>query len=87
MNGDVILSNGTRIENAYCLEVNGSLFVYIIGATNMKEYFDVFYDNDIATGVILDEYPGDQTRYEGYTSMFAISRDNGNINIVMRKEI
>ena len=80
----VQLSNGTVIDNAHCLEVNNRLFVYISSSDDIKRWFDLFVEPE-NTQTIESDYYGDKNTYSGYTDLFSISKENGNINIVLAK--
>ena len=82
----VLLNNGTVIENAHCLEVNNRLFVYISSSNDMKRWFDLFVEPE-NTQTIEADYYGDKKTYSGYSNLFSISKENGNINIVMAKGV
>lgn len=80
----ILLANGTLIEDAHCMETNGRLFVYISNQTDLRRFFDLFMEPRNTRIIEADRY-GDKTTYEGYTYLYSLSREYGNINIVMKR--
>lgn len=85
MDETIRLVNGTLIENAHCLEANGVLFVYIMGSDDLLQYFNLFIDPE-NTAVIHEDRYGEKTDYNGYTNLYSISKEYGNVNLALRKE-
>ena len=84
MNETIQLANGTLIENSHCLETGGTLFVYITGSDDMARYFNLFVDPDNTAVIHANRY-GDETDYEGYTDLYSINKEYGNINLALKK--
>lgn len=84
MDEKILLADGTLIKNAHCLESSGILFVYIQGKDDMKTYFNLFIEPDKLTVIHENRY-GQESNYTGYTDLYSITKENGNINLALRK--
>ena len=84
MDETILLANGTLIENAHCLESSWVLFVYIQGTEDMQTYFDLFINPENLTVIHENRY-GQEKDYTGYTDMYSITKENGNVNLALRK--
>ena len=80
----ILLNNGALINNAYCTESDGRLFVYIDKSDDIIAYFNLFVEPE-NTEIIKEDRYGNQTTYTGYTDLYSISKEYGNINLVLRK--
>ena len=81
----LILNNGTRVPDAHCLEDGVNLFVYITGEAELMNILQLFSDPE-NTRVIKASRFGEKTTYTGYTELYSMSREYGNINLVLKKE-
>lgn len=86
MDETILLANGTLIENAHCLESSGVLFVYIQGTDDLRTYFDMFMEPENLTVIHENRY-GQENDYMEYTELYSITKENGNINLALRKEV
>ena len=86
MDETILLANGTLIENAHCLESSGVLFVYIQGTDDMQTYFNLFIEPENLTEIHENRF-GQESEYTGYTELYSITKENGNINLALRKEV
>lgn len=80
----LILNNGTKVPDAHCLEDGVNLFVYITGEADLMDILQLF-SNPKATAVIRASRFGEEAVYTGYTQLYSMSREFGNINLVLRK--
>lgn len=81
----LILNNGVTVRDAHCFDDGVNLFVYITGEANLMETLQLFSDPE-ATAMILASRFGEKAVYTGYTQLYGMSREYGNINLVMKKE-
>lgn len=79
------LADGTVIENAHCIRSEGRLYVYIDGQDDIRTYFDLFMDPG-KTATIVETFLDTENVYTGFTELYSISREYGNINVAMQKE-
>ena len=86
MDETILLANGTLIENAHGLESSGMLFVYILGTEDLRTYFDLFIEPENLTVIHENRY-GQEKDYAGYTDLYSITKENGNVNLALRKEV
>ena len=84
MEEKLILNDGTEIENAHCFESDGRLFVYITGTSDMQRYFNLLIDPDNTAKIKAVQY-GVETVHSGYVDLYSISKESGNINVVLRR--
>ena len=77
------LKDGTEIEG-HTLESGDALFVYLTGGADMRTCFDMFIEPK-NTETILENRFGEKSTHTGYTDLHSISKDYGNINIILRK--
>lgn len=84
MDETILLNNGMLIENVQCLESSGQLFLFLVGRTEFQTWLDLF-DNPDNTEIIVATRYGEDTTYTGYTNLFSMSKEYGNINLVLRK--
>lgn len=82
----LILNNGVTVEDAHCLQDDRTLFVYITGEADLIEILKLFSVPQ-NTEVIHESRFGEESTYTGYTELFGMSREYGNINLVMKKEM
>lgn len=80
----LILNNGTKVPDAHCLEDGINLFVYITGEAELMSILQLFSVPE-NTQVIKASRYGEEATYTGYTELYSMSREYGNINLVMRK--
>lgn len=86
MEQKITLADGTVIQNAYAMLVDGNLFIYIndTGA-DIGQIFDLLR-NAKKTKRIRSQAFGDDVTYQKYTKIYFIrEEDNGFINAGMRK--
>lgn len=81
----LILNNGTKVPDAHCLEDGINLFVYITGKAELTSILQLF-SNPENTQVIKASRFGEKATYTGYTELYSMSREYGNINLVLKKE-
>ena len=86
MDETIMLADGTLIENAHGLESSGMLFVYILGTEDLRTYFDLFIEPENLTVIHENRY-GQEKDYTGYTDLYSITKENGNVNLALRKEV
>lgn len=84
MDEKLTLNNGTEIEG-HVLESNDVLFVYLTGGDDIRRCFDLFIEPENTSTIVANRY-GEEKTYTGYTFLYSLDRDYGNINLVMRKE-
>lgn len=80
----LILNNGETVHDAHCLQDDNTLFVYITGDADLMEILTLFSVPE-NTEVIRASRYGEEATYEGYTELYSMSREYGNINLVMKK--
>ena len=80
----ITLNNGTVIENAHCIEMDDRLFVYIEQDQTMTWAVTLF-DHPENTREITENRYGAEKTYKGYTMLYSVSREYGNVNLVLRK--
>lgn len=80
----LILNDGTVIENVSVLDLDDTLYIAIIDRTDMGPYFTLFGDPE-KTGHMHTDVFGFIQEYDGYTDFYSISKENGNVNVVLRK--
>lgn len=85
MDETITLADDTLIENAHCIESGDNLFVYIERTDNMNKYFKLFIKPEKVRTIKSNRF-GQLATYEGFTDMTSISKEYGNINIVLRRE-
>lgn len=81
----LLMNNGTIVENAHCIVADRNLFVYITGEADLIEMMKLFSVPD-NTETIKEVRFGEEQTYSGYTYLYSMSREYGNINLVMIKE-
>ena len=79
----ILLSNGTLIENAHCLPSDERLYVYIQGM-DIRTGFELFIEPENTRTIVSNRFGVDHV-YEGYTDMYAISMENNQCNVVLKK--
>ena len=84
MDETITLNDATRIDNAHCIESDGRLFVYIENTNGIKKYFDLFCDPDKTRRIVANRY-GVETVYINYVDLYSISKEYGNVNLVLKK--
>ena len=82
----LILNNGVTVQNAHGLEDGTNLFVYVTGEADLMETLMLFSAPE-NTQVIKASRYGEEATYTGYTELYSMSREYGNINLVMKKEV
>ena len=82
----LILNNGVTVKNAHCLQDENTLYVYITGDADLMETLMLFSVHE-NTQIIKAFRFGEESTYTGYTELFGMSREYGNINLVMKKEM
>ena len=80
----IILNNDVLIQNTHCLQDDYALYVYITGDADLMETLQLFSVPE-NTEVIEATRFGEKATYEGYTELYSMSREYGNINLVMKK--
>lgn len=84
MNEYLILNNGAKVQDAHCIQDDIMLFVYITGDADLMEMLQLF-SVPANTQVIKAFRNGDTETYLGYTELYSMSREYGNINLVMKR--
>ena len=85
MEQKITLADGTVIQNAYAMLVDGNLFIYINASADIGQIFDLLR-NPKKTKRIRSQAFGDDVTYQKYTKIYFIrEEDNGFINAGMRK--
>lgn len=84
MNEYLILNNGVTVQDAHCIQDDIMLFVYITGDADLMEMLQLF-SVPANTQVIKAFRNGDTETYLGYTELYSMSREYGNINLVMKR--
>lgn len=84
MDETILLNNGALINNAHCIESDGRLFVYINNSEDISGFFNLFIEPENTEIIKADRY-GEKAEYTGYTDLYSISKEYGNINLVLRK--
>ena len=82
----LILNNGVTIEDAHCLQDDYALYVYITGDADLMAMLALFSVPENTEVIEATRY-GERATYEGYTVLYSMSREYGNINLVMKKEM
>ena len=82
----LILNNGVIVRDAHCFDDGVNLFVYITGDADLMAMLALFSVPE-NTEVIKASRYGEKATYEGYTVLYSMSREYGNINLVMKKEM
>lgn len=88
MEQKITLADGTVIQNAYAMPVNGDLFIYI-NSTEM-DIRDVWslLSNVRKTKRIRSQAFGEDITYQKYTDIYFIRReDNGSMSAGLRKAV
>ena len=80
----IILNNDVTVQNTHCLEDGSNLFVYITGDYDLMEMLTLF-SVPANTQVIMASRFGEKSTYTGYTELYSMSREYGNINLIMKK--
>ena len=80
----LVMNNGVTVQDAHCLQDDVALFVYVTGEADLMETLQLFSDPE-ATAVIRASRFGEEAVYTGYTQLYSMSREFGNINLVLRK--
>ena len=81
----LILNNGETVHDAHCLQDENALFVYITGEADLIETLMLFSAPE-NTQIIKAVRYGEEATYEEYTNLYSMSREYGNINLVLKKE-
>lgn len=81
----LILNNGVTVQDAHCFDDGTNLFVYITGEADLMETLTLFSRPE-NTQVIKASRYGEESIYTGYTELYSMSREYGNINLIMKKE-
>lgn len=82
----IILNNDVLIRDTHCIQDGGTLYVYITGDEDLMAMLTLFSVPE-NTEVIEASRFGEEATYEGYTKLYGMSREYGNINLVMKKEM
>jgi len=83
----ITLANGRVFEGAHAIKSENNLFVYITeGEYTLTEIVTLFENPENVRTISADRY-GEKTTYEGYTELYAVSKEYDNINLVLKKEV
>jgi hypothetical protein len=87
MNEKVILGDETEFAGR-CLMSNSRLFIYLdgLGLGDMGPVFDLFYEQPEKTQRIIYQAYENERVFEGYTGLWSMNRENGNINLTMVRD-
>ncbi len=81
----LILNNNAKIRDAHCLQDDANLFVYITGEADLMQVLQLFSVPKNTKKIKASRF-GEESVYVGYTQLYSMSREYGNINLVMKKE-
>lgn len=82
--GYIVLGDNTTVQNAKCVESNGKLFVYCEGM-DIRTGFDLFISTTRAGRITAFNGTEVVGEYNGYSTLYAISAEYGNANVVLQK--
>ena len=80
----LILNNGVTVRDAHCFDDGVNLFVYITGEADLMDMLMLFSVPE-NTQVIKASRYGEESTHIGYTELYSMSREYGNINLIMKK--
>lgn len=80
----LILNNGSIVPDAHCFDDGTNLFVYITGESDLMEMLMLFSVPENTQAIKASRY-GEESTYTGYTELYSMSREYGNINLIMKK--
>ena len=80
----IALNDGTVLENAGILDINGSLCFFVRNGMPMAEVFGLFNDPE-KTGTITVTQFGQEKTYEGYTDLTMIQKNSSEVSGILMK--
>lgn len=72
----LILNDGTVLNDSYCFEASGVLWVYIGTGYTLAEVFNLLNDPEKTETIVCVQY-GAEATFEGYTHLYCISEEIG----------
>ena len=80
----ITLNDGTVLEDANILDMNGSLCFFVRNGMTMAEVFGLFNDPEKTETITVSQY-GQEKAYEGYTDLTMIQKDNVQVSGILMK--
>ena len=82
----LILNDGTELDNSYAAETVDFLFLYINNGMNMMQIMMLMMDQNKISRIIYESGEANQTEYNDYTTVSAISTEHaGMISVSLRR--
>lgn len=81
----IILTDGTLLNGHILEDGTGELIFIYLDELTIPEGVALFSDKSKVNRIVFSSH-GEETIYTGYTDLWAISKEYGNCNIVMRRE-